>query len=338
MNKKVAIIGNGNWGTTIAKVIANNILGTSDFDPEVLLWVFEETYQQQKLSEYINEIRINPIYLPGIKIPENIRAVTTFDEINTADILVFCLPTRFLSIIREIKPKKGAFGVNLCKGFILRDERLKVPSEYIRDALGIECCSLMGANIAVEVASDQLAECTVGYTKNDQVSWLEWMFDSHTMRPRMVQYDRGMEICGGLKNIISLGFGIVDGMEWGLNTKAMLFRKGLVEIERLCQMTKSKMFLLESCCVGDLLASCLGGRNYRCGVEMAKKRCLSKVIEEKLGGQKLEGPEASKMLVEWCECNKIEVSQFPIIQAVHRICFLGEAPEYLYSVLKKTKE
>lgn len=335
---KVAVIGNGNWGTTIAREIAKNILGTSSFDPEVLLWVFEEQYEEQKLSEYINAFKINPIYLPGIRIPENIRAVTTFDEINTVDILVFCLPTRYLPMIKEIRPKKGSFAVNLCKGFILYDEKLKVPSEYIKETLGIECSSLMGANIAIEIATDLLAECTVGYTKKEHVSCLEWMFESEILRPRIIPYDRGIEMCGGLKNIISLGFGIVDGMEWGSNTKAILFRKGLVEMERLCKMTKSKFHILESCCIGDLLASCLGGRNYRCGVEMAKNRCMSQEIEKKMRGQKLEGPEAVKMLLEWSECNKIEISQFPIFQAIHRICFLGEAPEYLYSVLKKSKE
>ncbi|ELA40993.1 glycerol-3-phosphate dehydrogenase (NAD(+)) [Vittaforma corneae ATCC 50505] len=336
--KKVAVIGNGNWGTTVSRLIANNITATQDFDSELLLWVHEEMYQHQKLSEYINALRTNPIYLPGVRLPDNIRAVTSFDEINEADIFVICLPCKFLDTIKEIKPKKGSFAINLSKGLILKDEKLYTPSEYIESILKIECASLCGANIAIEVATEQLSECTVGYTDKDQINCLEWMFDNDYFRPRIIPHDIGIEICAALKNIVSLGFGIIEGMEWGSNTKAMLFRKGLVEMERFCKLMKGKFLVLESCCIGDLLTSCLNGRNFRCGMQMAKDRCKSAEIEKKMGGQKLEGPETVMMINSWLEANNMEIRNFPVFQAIHRICFLGEAPEFLHSVLKKSGE
>ena len=40
--EKVAIIGSGNWGSAIAKIIGRNVLTKDDFDDEVRMWVFEE--------------------------------------------------------------------------------------------------------------------------------------------------------------------------------------------------------------------------------------------------------------------------------------------------------
>lgn len=336
--KRVAVIGNGNWATAIAKVIANNITASNDFNHELLLYVHEEIYQQQKLSEYINAIKSNPIYLPGIRLPDNIKAVTETDEINEADVLVICLPCRYMDSIKNIKPKKGSFAISLSKGFISVDKDLYTPSEYIKKLLGIECACLCGANIANEVAIDHLSESTVGYTHKDQIGYLEWMFDSETFRPRIIPYDRGIEIAGALKNVVSLGVGIIQGMEWGCNTKAMMFRKGLVESEKLCKLMKGTYLIYESCGIGDVFTSCTEGRNYKCGINMAKRRCQSADIEKEMGGQRLEGPETVKLIIEWLEANNKDISKFPVFQSIHRICFLGEAPEYLYTVLKKSSE
>lgn len=336
--KKVAVIGNGSWGTAVARIIANNVVTTSNFDPEVLLFVHDEMYQNQKLSEYINELRLNPIYLPGVKLPENILAVTDMGKISQADVYVICLPCKYLDVIKDIKPKQGSFAVNLSKGLILKDKKLCTPSEHIKDLLKIECACLYGANLAVEVATDHLSETTIGYTNKEQVNCLEWMFESESFRPRIIPYEIGMEVSAALKNVVSLGFGIAEGMEWGSNTKAMVFRKGLVEIDKFCKLMNGRFMVYESCGIGDLLTSCMGGRNYTCGVEMGRNRCSSDDVEKKLNGQKLEGPETVKMLNEWLEVNGMAIHNFPILQAVHRICFLGEAPEYLHSVLKKSTE
>lgn len=338
MGNKIAVIGNGSWGTAIAKVIANNIAVSDNFDPELLLYVREETYENQKLSEYINELRINPIYLPGVKLPDNILAVTSYDDIKNADVYVICLPCKYLDTIKDLKPKSGSFAVNLAKGLILKDKKLCTPTEHIKSILKIECACLYGANLAVEVATDQLSETTIGYTEKDQVNCLECMFDSETFRPRIIPYEIGMEISAALKNVVSLGFGIAEGMGWGSNTKSMMFRKGLVEIDKFCKLMKGKFMVYESCGIGDLLASCMGGRNFKCGAEMGRKRCSSADVEGKMGGQKLEGPQTVKMLVSWLEVNELEVNEFPVLQAIYRICFQGEAPEHLHSVLKKSSE
>lgn len=336
--KKVAIVGNGNWGTCILKLVANNIQNYCVFDHEVLLWVYEEIYQNQKLSEYINAFKSNPIYLPGVKLPNNIKAVTELDEVEQCDIVIICLPHQFIKrTLSDLKMKKGAYAINLSKGMIIEDGKLYLPSEYISKVLKIDCCCLMGANIAKDVAKEEICDCTIGYANKAQYDELEMLFDNDYFRPKIIPYNKGMEICGGLKNIISIGFGIVEGIEYGSNTKAMVFRQGLIEMERFCSLIGAKFMVLESCCVGDLFTSCMSGRNVQCGILMSKDRCKYQDVERTMRGQKLQGPETSKVIHEWLVANNHDTSKFPVMEAIYRICHDGEDGFYLVSILKKCK-
>eukprot|EP00079_Xenopus_tropicalis_P039031 XP_017952802.1 PREDICTED: glycerol-3-phosphate dehydrogenase 1-like protein [Xenopus tropicalis] len=69
---RVCIIGSGNWGSAIAKVIGNNIKKCASFQPTVNMWVFEELIEGRKLTEIINQEHENIKYLPGHKLPHNV--------------------------------------------------------------------------------------------------------------------------------------------------------------------------------------------------------------------------------------------------------------------------
>jgi hypothetical protein len=64
--KKVSIIGSGNWGSAMAKIIALNCERHNHLDTDVRMWVYEEEVEGRKLSEIINEQHENVKYLPGI--------------------------------------------------------------------------------------------------------------------------------------------------------------------------------------------------------------------------------------------------------------------------------
>ncbi len=49
-----------------------------------------------------------------------------------------------------------------------------------------------------------------------------------------------VEICGALKNILSVAAGIVDGLRLGANTKSAILRLGLYEIGQYCQFMYAK--------------------------------------------------------------------------------------------------
>ena len=62
--EKVAIVGSGNWGSAIAKIIGRNVLGRDEFEDEVCMWVFEEQVDGRNLTDIINTEHENVKYLP----------------------------------------------------------------------------------------------------------------------------------------------------------------------------------------------------------------------------------------------------------------------------------
>lgn len=182
---KVCVVGSGNWGTTIAKVVAENTKEQTElFEEEVQMWVFEEEYQlskdskhyeagsqlctkPQKLTKLINTLHENVKYLPGIDLPRNVVAnPDVADAAKDATILIFNLPHQFIGRVCDMLKGKVlpyARGISCIKGIAVSDTGCELFSESIGQKLGIYCGALSGANIANEVALEKWSETTVAY-------------------------------------------------------------------------------------------------------------------------------------------------------------------------------
>ncbi|XP_031749749.1 glycerol-3-phosphate dehydrogenase [NAD(+)], cytoplasmic [Xenopus tropicalis] len=300
---RVCIIGSGNWGSAIAKVIGNNIKKCASFQPTVNMWVFEELIEGRKLTEIINQEHENIKYLPGHKLPHNVVAVADLLEATSgADILVFVIPHQFIGGVCDQLAghiKAEAFGISLIKGVDEGPDGLKLISEIIREKLAIEMSVLMGANIASEVANEKFCETTIGCKNLQHGQTLKRLIQTPNFRITVVQDCDTVEICGALKNIVAVGAGFCDGLGFGDNTKAAVIRLGLMEMvafaQLFCKRSVSTGTFLESCGVADLITTCYGGRNRRVAEAFVLTgKSIEELEKELLNGQKLQGPQASR--------------------------------------------
>ena len=132
---RVCIVGSGNWGSAIAKIVGENCEKLPQFHNEVNMWVYEEYVSLPnddasdtggsgvtsiKLSEVINTRHENIKYLPGIKLPTNVVAVADLAEAcQDATLLIFVLPHQFLpKLLPTIRASAhpACRGVSLIKG------------------------------------------------------------------------------------------------------------------------------------------------------------------------------------------------------------------------------
>ncbi|KAF3690120.1 Glycerol-3-phosphate dehydrogenase [NAD(+)], cytoplasmic [Channa argus] len=330
--KKVCVVGSGNWGSAIAKIVGANAAQYDKFDTTVNMWVFEEMVNNRKLTEIINTDHENVKYLPGHKLPPNVLAVPDMVEsVKGADILIFVVPHQFIGKVCDtIKGhiKKDAVGMSLIKGVDAGPEGLKLISEVIRGKLGITMAVLMGANIANEVADEKFCETTIGC--KDKTIWpmLKELMQTTNFRVTVVEESDVVEICGALKNIVAVGAGFCDGLGFGDNTKAAVIRLGLMEMIAFAKVfctncPVSPATFLESCGVADLITTCYGGRNRKIGEAFAKtNKSIEQLENELLNGQKLQGP-ATATEVHQVLKQKSMVEKFPLFTAVYQICFNG---------------
>ena len=130
--KRVCIIGSGNFGSAIARMVGENTANNPDlFENVVKLWVYEEKIGDRNLTDIINSDHENVKYLPGHKLPDNIIATPDLMEATAgADILIVVVPHQFVN--QTLTPLKGtlkseAVGVSLIKGMIL----LRLHEKYV---------------------------------------------------------------------------------------------------------------------------------------------------------------------------------------------------------------
>lgn len=174
-----------NRGSTIAKVVAENTRANPNlYEETVHMWVHEEDVtipstsrhyaanselcsKPQKLSELINTLHENVKYLPGIRLPDNVVAVTSIEEsVKDSTILIFNLPHQFIRKVCEgLRGKTVPFarGISCIKGVEVSEKGITLLSELIGQTLGIYCGALSGANIASEIAAGKFSETTVAY-------------------------------------------------------------------------------------------------------------------------------------------------------------------------------
>ncbi|XP_059151217.1 glycerol-3-phosphate dehydrogenase [NAD(+)], cytoplasmic-like isoform X2 [Physella acuta] len=352
--KRIGLIGSGCWGSAIAKIVGSNVAANENlFEPEILMYVYEEIVNGQKLTDIINTEHENVKYLPDIKLPTNVIAIPDVVRACTnADILIFVLPHQFvrdtcLKMRDFIKP--NALGVSLIKGFILSEtEGIQLVSKVISETLGIETAVLMGANLATEVASEMFCETTIACGNESYKSVLNSLFETPYFRCKIIRNVAGVESCGALKNVVGIGAGIVDGLGYGDNTKAAVIRLGLMEMMKFTKVflgTDDKSVFFESCGIADLVATCHGGRNRLLGeavVKSMKKRGMAGVDirlleKEILRGQSFQGPLIAKEIYGYLkEINMLD--QFPLFVAVHRICTREVDPRNFIDCLRDHPE
>ncbi|XP_018419255.1 PREDICTED: glycerol-3-phosphate dehydrogenase 1-like protein isoform X1 [Nanorana parkeri] len=343
---KVCIVGSGNWGSAIAKIVGHNVKNLQKFASTVNMWVFEENINGRKLTEIINTEHENVKYLPGYKLPENVVAVPNLtDAVKDADLLVFVIPHQFIhKICQEISGKvhKKALGITLIKGIDEGPGGLKLISDIIREKMDIDISVLMGANIANEVAAEKFCETTIGSKVLEHGFLFKELLQTPNFRITVVDDADTVELCGALKNIVAVGAGFCDGLECGDNTKAAVIRLGLMEMiafaKIFCKGRVSTATFLESCGVADLITTCYGGRNRKVAEAFVKTgQSIEELEKEMLNGQKLQGPQTSAEVYRILQ-QKGMVDKFPLFTAVYRICYEKKPVEEVISCLQSHPE
>ncbi|GCC21042.1 hypothetical protein chiPu_0000198 [Chiloscyllium punctatum] len=235
---KVCIIGSGNWGSAIAKIVGNNVQKIQKFATTVNMWVFEELVNGRKLTEILNQEHENVKYLPGYKLPENVVAIPDVKEaVRGADLLIFVVPHQFIrklcdEIVDQVPQK--ALGISLIKGIDEGPEGLKLISDIIREKMKIDVSVLMGANIANEVAAEKFCETTIGSKNVQNGNLFKELLQTSNFRISVVEDADTVELCGALKTIEQLEQEMLNGQklqgpQTSVEVHQILKQKGIVD-------------------------------------------------------------------------------------------------------------
>lgn len=317
--EKLAILGAGSWGTAVA--IALSLKFT-----EVSLWAHHDIN-----LDTIRDGGENSLYLPGFQIPRNVHLSHDVAEvIEGAEIVLFSVPSQFARQVAQEAArfmKKGQIPVSLSKG--VETETLKRVSEILQEVLPGEqrkhVSVLSGPTFAREVADFKPAAATVASGSWEITKKLQAKLSTPHFRLYADDDIVGVEMGGAVKNVIAIATGIADGLGFGLNARAAIVTRGLVEMKRLGAAFGAMRETFNGLAgLGDLILTCTGdlSRNRTFGLRLGR----GESAEEILSGMVMIA-EGVKTSLSIHEMKKKAVVEMPIAEQVYHILYGGKKPE-----------
>jgi len=315
---KISVLGAGGWGTTLAILLHYN-------GHAVTLWEYKKSY-----AKVLNKKRLNPDYLPGIKIPKEIIITPELHfSAENKNLIVLAVPSQFLrGVIKKIATSeiKNSILVNVAKGIekdsllTMSQMLLEVHPELTKDQLSI----LSGPSHAEEVARRIPTTVTAASENLDTAQFVQAAFMNSYFRVYRSTDILGVELGGAFKNVIAIGAGIIDGAGFGDNTKAAIMTRGVAEISRLglAMGARPETFAGLSG-MGDLIVTCMSrhSRNRFVGEQIGKGKKLKQVLKSM--DMIAEGVETSRSASQLAKKHKVET---PITNEVYKILFEDKDP------------
>jgi glycerol-3-phosphate dehydrogenase (NAD(P)+) len=316
-NFKVAVLGGGCWGTTLAILLFEKGF-------EVRLW---ELFEQK--VEALKKRREN-VLLPGITIPKEILITDDLEEvIYGVDVVVIAVPSQGMrALIERLSKlmKEVPYIVSATKGLEV-GTHLRM-SEVIFDVLSWEIkgkVSVLGGPSHAEEVSRRTPTAVVVSSYNEQTArFTQCLFNTSRFRVYTNPDVAGVELGGALKNIIALAVGIADGLGFGDNTRAALITRGLAEMVRLGVALGGERETFSGLAgIGDLIVTCTSSlsRNRGVGEAIGRGRKVDEVLRE------------LKMVAEGVPTTKAAFTigkemglEIPITQEVYAVLFDGKDP------------
>jgi glycerol-3-phosphate dehydrogenase (NAD(P)+) len=313
---RAAVLGSGSWGTTFAKVLA-------DAGTEVMLHA-----RRAELVAAITGTRENPEYLPGVRLPDAVRATTDAAEaLDGADVVVLAVPSQTLRAnLTDWAPllPSTASLLSLMKGVELGTT--KRMSEVICEVTGASLdrvAALSGPNLAREIAEEQPAATVIACTDTARAEALQAACHTPYFRPYTNADLVGCELGGAVKNVIALAVGITEGMGFGDNTRASLITRGLAETARLGVALGAEPTTFAGLAgLGDLVATCSSplSRNRTFGERIGRGMSVAEV--QQTTRQTAEGVKSCRSVLDLARAHDVYM---PITEAVVRVCHEGES-------------
>jgi len=265
---RTTVVGSGAWGTALAAHLAREggsvrLLGR---DPSG--------------AEAINRSHENRRYLPGIQLPETLRATADPAEaLEGAATVLLVTPAQTLREVADtIRPHLAPEArLVLCAKGIERGSGLFASAVVEETLPGHPVAVLSGPSFAHDVARGLPTAVTLAATDEPLADALARELSGPALRIYAGTDVLGVEAGGALKNVLALAAGAASGLELGASANAAMVTRGFVELRRLGEALGARSETLMGLSgLGDLVLTCSGtqSRNFRYGLALGRAQDL----------------------------------------------------------------
>jgi glycerol-3-phosphate dehydrogenase (NAD(P)+) len=320
---RVAVVGAGAWGTTLAHLLAGRGDG-------VRLWA-----REAEVVESINRAHENRLFLPGAPLAAGVRAEADLGAaVRDAEVIVSAAPSHAVGAVMTVAG--GAVTgrplvVSVSKG--LEPERLTTLSCVLREVFPPDTpiAVLSGPTFAQEVYAGRPTAVVAAAPDHAVARRVQELFSTPSFRVYSHTDVLGVELGGALKNVIAVAAGILDSLGLGHNARAALITRGLAEITRLGVAVGAQAATFAGLAgMGDLILTATGllSRNYAFGVEVGRGKRPADALRERT--TVTEGVHTARVAVALGERHGVEL---PIAREVADVLFHDKPPRQAVTAL-----
>lgn len=322
---KISVLGAGSWGTALA-----GLLASKGYD--VTIWAYEDEVCRQ-----INEESENSTYLPGFKLPENLKSTNSIEEaILSSQLILSVMPSHVvrgvLSGVASLITPDQIF-VSATKGIEI--DTLMTNSQIVEEVLPGKIADgaayISGPSFAREVAAQLPTAVTVASKYKNIALKVQEIFSTPYFRVYSSSDIIGLEVGGSIKNVIALGAGISDGLGFGYNARAALITRGLAEMTRLGLALGAKPSTFSGLSgMGDLVLTCTGdlSRNRSVGIKIGEGKKIDEILSDmNMVAEGVKTAKAAYLLAEKLGIN------MPICESIYKILYEDMEPKEAVSSL-----
>ena len=305
----VSVLGAGSWGTALAALIARH-------GHRTVLWG-----RDAAAIAALDATHENARYLPGITLPDSLRATSDLAAaLAGSDLVLVVVPSHaFAETLRALAPHRPAHaGVAWAtKGFEPGSGRFL--HEVAGEVLGadVPLAVVTGPSFAKEVAVGLPTALTVHGASPVFAQQVADVLHGPAFRAYTGEDMLGAELGGAMKNVLAVATGVADGMQLGLNARAGIITRGLNEMLRLNTAIGGKAETLMGLAgLGDLVLTCTGdlSRNRRLGLALGRGESIEAAVRKI--GQVVESIQTADEVMRQADRHGIELPISAAVQAV----------------------
>lgn len=312
---KITVLGTGGWGTALSQVLCDN-------GHTVTLW----SHNPEK-AEQMSKTRENPL-LPGVKLPESLIFTGSMEQLGQQDLVVFATPSYAVrTTAAKAAPylRPGTPLVSVSKG-VERDTH-NLMSQIIEEEVRKDCkaIALSGPSHAEEVGRRIPTGVVAAHPDEAAARLVQDAFMNEYFRVYTSPDIVGVELAAALKNVVALSCGVIDGMGYGDNTKALLMTRAMAEMGRLGEKLGGRRETFAGLAgMGDLIVTCtsMHSRNRRCGILIGQGKSAQEAMEEI--GAVVEGYYAADSVRQLAEQAKVEM---PICRCAYEVLYQNKSTQ-----------
>ena len=270
---QIGIIGNGSWGTALAKILTDN--GNA-----IYWWV-----RNAEAVTYLQQRNHNAHYLTSVRfLPETIKPTSDLKAVLEAcDTVLICVPSAYAQDVIESVPFElwqnkniisAIKGILPNSNLLLNDYLMQQPSFDLQRYVAIT-----GPCHAEEVAYERLSYLTYSGLNDALTAACAKAFNTSYISTTYNHDIWGAQFAAVLKNIYSVGAGMAHGLDYGDNFLSVYITNCYREMYRFLEAhfeqvhpSNERPDFHTSAYLGDLLVTCysLHSRNRTFGNMIGK--------------------------------------------------------------------